>query len=88
MSMIKKWNDSTLNIRWNDIAINRHFMRNLNYLLVDENTSGILQYYPSFNDAKKAKEIYENRFGNKCNIHMVYGNIVHICLYRTPETIN
>ena len=86
--MIKKWNESTLNRRWNDVAIDKHLFYHLNYLLVDEDTSAILQSYPSLNDAKKAKDIYENRFGKKCKIYMMYDNIVHVCLYRTPKTNN
>ena len=87
-SMIKKWNESTLSSRWSDIAVDRHFMRHLNYLLVEENTSAILQNYPSLNDARRAKDIYENRFGNKCNILMMYDNVLHICFYPEHETTN
>ena len=82
-SMIEKWNDHTLKSIWSDVAVRRHLMGHLNYQLVEEKSSAILQHYPSLEDAKRAKELYENRFGEKCVIAMMYENNLHLCLY--PE---
>ena len=49
------------------------FRANITELLVEENTSAILQHYPSLNDARRAKDIYENRFSSsKELVHVLY----------------
>jgi hypothetical protein len=76
MSMIKRWNEATLQSDWNDIAIDRHLVRHRNYLLISETLSSILSYYPSIEMALEAKNTYEQRFNEKCKILVMHNNSI------------
>ena len=76
MSMIKRWNEATLQSNWNDIVIDRHCVRHRNYLLISETLSSILSYYPSIDMALEAKNTYEQRFNEKCKILVMHNNSI------------
>ena len=86
--MVKNWNTEVLEAEWNNVAIERHFFCCRNYLVVEEETKAIINNYASYEDAKKAKSVYEKHYGRDCLVLMMANNFLHVCLEPVSDATN